>query len=60
MLPPPLLAGDSIEESDVERNSSDSEISKQPRVQEPEEPQYIYISSGEESIMEEKNICEQG
>ena len=54
----------SIEEIDVERNSSDSETSscspEQPSVvHEPEEPQYIYISSGEESITEEEDIHQQ-
>ena len=58
------FADDSIEENNVERNSSDSENSncspKQPCVQVPEEPDYIYISSGEESIAEEENIHQQG
>ena len=56
------FADKSTEESDVERNSSDSEISScSPRqLQDPEEPQYIYISSGEESIVEEENIHQQG
>jgi hypothetical protein len=59
------FADEGVEEIDVERNNSDSEISscspKQPSVfHEPEEPQYIYISSGEESITEEKNIRQQG
>ena len=53
-----------IEEIDVERNSSDSETSsyspEQPSViHEPEEPQYIYISSGEESIAEKEDIHQQ-
>ena len=59
------IADESIEEIDVERKSSDSETSscspEQPSVDhEPEEPQYIYISSGEESITEEGNIHQQG
>ena len=56
------LAGGSIEEIDVERNNSNLEISGcSPRLlQEPEEPQYIYISSGEESVEEEVNIHQQG
>ena len=54
----------SIEEIDVERNDSDSETSscspEQPSVvHEPEQPQYIYISSGEESITEEEDIHQQ-
>ena len=53
-----------IDEVDVERNSSDSETSsyspEQPSVvHEPEQPQYIYISSGEESITEEEDIHQQ-
>ena len=56
---------ESVEEIDVERNDSDSETSscspEQPSVvHEPEQPQYIYISSGEESITEEGNIHQQG
>ena len=51
-----------IDEVDVKRNDSDSETSscspEQPNVvHEPEEP---YISSREESIMEEENIHQQG
>ena len=56
-----MFADDSIEEIDVERNSSDSEISscspKQPCIQEPEEP---HISSGKESIVDKKSTREQG
>jgi hypothetical protein len=60
-----LLTDERVEEIDVERNNSDSETSscspKQPSVvHEPEEPQYIYISSGEESITEEENTHQQG
>ena len=49
---------------DVEGISSGSEISdcslRQCCDQEPEELQYIYISSGEESVMEEENLIESG
>ena len=59
------IVDESVEEIDVERNDSDSETSscspEQPSVvREPEEPQYIYISSGEESITEEEDIHQQG
>ena len=59
------IVDESVEEIDVERNDSDSETSscspEQPSVvNESEEPQYIYISSGEESITEEEDIHQQG
>ena len=59
------IADESIKEIDVERSSSDSETSscspEQPSVvHEPEEPQYIYISSGEESVTEEESTHQQG
>ena len=60
-----IFTDEGIEEVDSERNSSDSETSscspEQPSVvHEPEEPQYIYISSGEDSITEEESTHEQG
>ena len=59
-----VFVDESIEEIDVEGNSSDSETSDSSPRQlcdpETEEPQYIIISSGEESIMEEENLIKQG
>ena len=59
-----VFIDESIKEIDVEGKNSDSETSDcSPRQlcdPEPEEPQYIIISSGEESIVEEENLIEQG